>query len=82
MIDFRNLETFFWVAKLGSFRGTAEKLNTTQPAISARIAQLEASLDVLLLNRDGRRPTLTVKGVEWQIAKAMRAIDQARTARR
>lgn len=64
MIDFRNLETFFWVAKLGSFRGTAEKLNTTQPAISARIAQLEASLDVLLLNRDGRRPTLTVKGVE------------------
>lgn len=25
---------------------------------------------------------LTVKGVEWQIAKAMRAIDQARTARR
>ena len=64
MIDFRNLETFFWVAKLGSFRGTAEKLNTTQPAISARIAQLEESLAILLFNRDGRRPTLTVKGVE------------------
>ncbi len=64
MIDFRNLETFFWVAKLGSFRGTAEKLNTTQPAISARIAQLEDNLQIRLLNREGRRPTLTVKGVE------------------
>lgn len=64
MIDFRNLETFYWVAKLGGFRRTAEKLNTTQPAISARIAQLEDNLNTQLIDRDGRRPTLTVKGVE------------------
>lgn len=64
MIDFRNLETFFWVARLGSFRRTAEKLNTTQPAISARIAQLEANLDVQLIDREGRRAALTAKGVE------------------
>ena len=42
MVDFKALETFLWVVTLGSFRGAAQKLNTTQPAISQRIAQLEA----------------------------------------
>ena len=41
MLDFRSIETFLWVVKLGSFRGAAQRLNTTQPAISQRIAQLE-----------------------------------------
>ena len=36
--DLRNIETFVWVARLGGFRLAAEKLNTTQPAISARVA--------------------------------------------
>ena len=34
MFDFREIETFYWVATLGSFRAAAGKLNTTQPAIS------------------------------------------------
>ena len=42
MIELRNIETFFWVATLGSFRAAADKLNTTQPAVSQRIASLEA----------------------------------------
>lgn len=37
MIDFRNLGMFLWVARLASFRRAAERLNTTQPAISAWI---------------------------------------------
>ncbi len=41
MVDFKAIETFMWVVTLGSFRGAAQKLNTTQPAISQRIAQLE-----------------------------------------
>ena len=41
MTDFKAIETFMWVVTLGSFRGAAQKLNTTQPAISQRIAQLE-----------------------------------------
>lgn len=41
MADFKAIETFMWVVTLGSFRGAAQKLNTTQPAISQRIAQLE-----------------------------------------
>ena len=45
MLDFRTIETFLWVVKLGSFRGAAQRLNTTQPAISQRIAQLERELE-------------------------------------
>jgi DNA-binding transcriptional LysR family regulator len=64
MVDLRNLETFVWVAQLGGFRAAAEKLNTTQPAISARIAMLEDELRVKLFDREQRRATLTAKGYE------------------
>ena len=64
MVDLRNLETFVWVAQLGGFRAAAEKLNTTQPAISARIALLEDELRVKLFDREQRRATLTAKGFE------------------
>jgi DNA-binding transcriptional LysR family regulator len=64
MIDLRNIETFFWVARLGGFRAAAEKLNATQPAISQRIASLETALGVRLFERDSRGITLTAKGYE------------------
>lgn len=62
MPDFRSIETFLWVVKLGSFRGAAQRLNTTQPAISQRIAQLERELGVKLLNRDHRMASPTASG--------------------
>lgn len=64
MADLRNLETFVWVAHLGGFRAAAEKLNTTQPAVSQRIALLEAELGVRLFDREPRRVALTPKGNE------------------
>ncbi|SCZ05670.1 LysR family transcriptional regulator [Microvirga guangxiensis] len=64
MIDFRNIETFFWAAALGSLRAASEKLGTTQPAVSQRIASLEAALGVRLFERDVRGVTLTAKGQE------------------
>jgi DNA-binding transcriptional LysR family regulator len=65
MIDFKALETFFWVANLRSFRRAADKLNTTQPAVSTRIAQLEEILRTRLLERDRRRQVApTAKGLE------------------
>jgi DNA-binding transcriptional LysR family regulator len=64
MIDFKTLETFMWVANLRSFRGAAEKLHTTQPAISMRIAQLEDDLRVRLIERDRRLVAMTHKGQE------------------
>jgi len=63
-IDIKNLETFLMVAQLASFRGAAERLNATQPAISQRIAQLEADLGVRLLVRESRTVTPTPKGRE------------------
>jgi DNA-binding transcriptional LysR family regulator len=62
MLDFRMLETFMWVANLRSFRRAADKLHTTQPAVSHRIAQLESRLGVRLLDRDRRTVSLTAKG--------------------
>ncbi|MCS3447890.1 MULTISPECIES: LysR family transcriptional regulator [Bradyrhizobium] len=62
MADFRSIETFLWVVKLGSFRGAAQRLNTTQPAISQRIAQLEREMGVKLLNRDHRAASPTPSG--------------------
>ncbi len=63
-LNLRQLETFLWVATLGSFRKTAERLCTTQPAISARIANLEDSLGVKLFVRDTGSIRLTAKGQE------------------
>jgi DNA-binding transcriptional LysR family regulator len=64
MVDFKNLETFIWVVTLGSFRGAAKKLNTTQPAISQRIALLESELGVQLLQRARRKVLPTSEGRE------------------
>lgn len=52
-MNYKRLETFVWVATLGSFRKAAERLHTTQPAISARISGLEEELGVKLFEREG-----------------------------
>src|SRR5271155_368466 len=67
MPDFRSIETFLWVVKLGSFRGAAQRLNTTQPAISQRIAQLEREMGVKLLNRDHRVASPTPSGRQMMV---------------
>jgi DNA-binding transcriptional LysR family regulator len=67
MADFKALETFLWVVTLGSFRGAAKKLNTTQPAISQRIAQLEREMGVKLLQRDRRAASPTPSGRQMMI---------------
>ena len=54
MVDFKALETLVWVASLKSFHRAAAKLNTTQPAVSQRIAQLEAEIGTRLLERERR----------------------------
>lgn len=61
-MDFRALETFLWIARLGGFRLAADRLNTTQPAVSARIRSLEDELGVRLFERSARAVALTAKG--------------------
>src|SRR5580704_14008660 len=67
MLDFRSIETFLWVVTLGSFRGAAQRLNTTQPAISQRIAQLERELGVKLLSREHRMASPTPSGRQMMV---------------
>lgn len=67
MTDFKALETFHWVVTLGSFRGAAQKLNTTQPAISQRIAQLERDVGVKLLQRDRPFASPTAAGRQMMV---------------
>jgi len=61
-MDFRALETFLWIARLGGFRLAADRLNTTQPSVSARIRGLEDELGVRLFERNARAVALTPKG--------------------
>jgi len=63
-MNLKQIQAFVWVATLGSFRKTAEKLFTTQPAISSRIAALEESLGVKLFERGTGKVALTSKGNE------------------
>src|SRR3546814_18720347 len=53
-IAFYHLETLLWIARLGTFAAAAERLNTTQPAISARVGELENHLGTVLFRREGR----------------------------
>jgi DNA-binding transcriptional LysR family regulator len=61
MRDLRSLETVIWIARLGGFRAAALRLNTTQSAISSRVAQLEQELGIRIFRR-GARVTLTAEG--------------------
>ena len=67
MVDFKSIEAFMWVVTLGSFRGAGQRLNTTQPAISQRIAQLEREMGVKLLNRDHRVASPTPSGRQMMV---------------
>lgn len=61
MADFRSLEVFYWVATLSSFRRASEQVNTTQPAVSQRIAALEHEYGTLF-ERRSRDVALTERG--------------------
>jgi DNA-binding transcriptional LysR family regulator len=60
----RQIETFYWIARFGSFSEAAAHLNATQPAVSNRISELESYLRVQLFVRGGRSVSLTPAGRE------------------
>ncbi len=60
-----HIETLLWIARLGTFNAAAERLNTTQPSISARMRELENHIGFAIFRREGRRMLLTVKGREF-----------------
>jgi DNA-binding transcriptional LysR family regulator len=81
MLDIANLQAFVEVANSGSFSAAAEKLHLTQPAVSRRIASLEAGLEARVFDRIGRRATLTGAG-RALLPRAKALLDDAEDIRR
>ncbi|MEZ2127809.1 MULTISPECIES: LysR family transcriptional regulator [unclassified Sinorhizobium] len=61
-ITIAQLSAFRWVAELGSVQKAADRLNITQPSLSLRVKQLEAEVELPLLERHGRGVRLTRHG--------------------
>lgn len=66
-MNLKQLETLYWIERLGSFTAAAERLDATQSTVSARIQELEAFLGVTLFDRSHRVPRLTPKGKEMAV---------------
>ncbi|MFT0546318.1 LysR family transcriptional regulator [Allopusillimonas ginsengisoli] len=64
MLTFKQIEALYWVVQLGGFSRAAQKLNTTQSAITKRIRELESDFDVQIFDRSGQKAVLTRKGQE------------------
>lgn len=70
-----NLELAVWIARLGSFTAAAERMHTTQPAVSARVKELEDMLGHKLFVRQGRGAEVTPEGREF-VTKAEGVLKQ------
>lgn len=78
-ISIYHLETLLWIDRLGTFSAAAERLNTTQPAVSARMRELEQRVGATLFRRDGRGMALTPAGRKLvrDCAPLLRDMEQA-----
>lgn len=75
-MDLRHLLTLRTVVDKGSFSHAAEELGVSQPAVSFQIRSLEERMGQRLLDRSGRRVTLTDAGrVVDGYARRMLALD-------
>jgi len=75
MMTFKQLEAFFWVVQAGGFSQAANKLHTTQSAVSKRVQELESAFETPLFDRSLHRARLTEKGEEMFLL-AKRLLEQ------
>lgn len=78
-MELRQLKYFLEVVRVGSFTKAAESLRIAQPAISMAIKRLEEELDLVLLNRQDKRVSLTAEG-EIFLPHALRILDDLKAA--
>lgn len=64
MFTVKQLETFYWVGRLGTIAKAADKLHVTQSAVTKRLQELEASVAAPLFERESRKNLLTPAGKE------------------
>ena len=74
-MTYEQLRVLQAVVTEGTFRGAAEKLFKSQPAVSNMIRKLEQECDIKLLSRDQYRPELTPEGRVFY-EKALLALKQ------
>ena len=74
-VSLRQLSAFITVAQRRSFSKAAEELNVSQPALSARVRELEAALGLKLFGRTTRSVQLTTGG-EQLLSRANRALGE------
>lgn len=79
-MDTQHLHALVAVAETRSFSRAAERLHLTQPAVSKRIANLEAELGQRLFDRVGHRVHVTAAG-QTLLARARRLLAELEDAR-
>ena len=80
VLDSRQLRAFAVLARTGSFTQAARELHLTQSAISHAIKALEEDVGCLLLDRIGKKATLTQAG-EQLLMSAERILSEMESAR-
>jgi DNA-binding transcriptional LysR family regulator len=82
MDRFSAVTSFAKVVELGSFARAAERLSVSTSAVSRQVADLEAHLDVRLLNRTTRRLSLTEAGQAYyeRCVQLLADLDEAEAA--
>ena len=80
ILDSRQLRTFVSLARTGSFTTTAKEVFITQSAVSHSMKALEDELGCRLLNRVGKKTTLTLEG-EHLLRHAQKIIADMSAAR-
>ncbi|MEH2492792.1 LysR family transcriptional regulator [Bradyrhizobium sp. AZCC 2230] len=64
MLTVKQIETFYWVAKLGTIQRAADKLHITQSAATKRLQDVEAKSAARLFEGSGKKARLSAKGHE------------------
>ena len=79
MFTFKQLEAIYWIVETGGFAQAAQKLHTTQSAVSKRVQELESLFGIPLFDRSQRAAHLTEKG-EIMFVLAKKLLEQREMA--
>lgn len=73
-MNLKHIEAFYWLCQLQTHQRVADRLNITQPAVSARVRALESLIGKPLIDRSRADFALTERGMET-LALAERMLD-------
>lgn len=77
MFSLKQMEALVWIVRLGSFERAADRLHTSQSAISKRIRELEQSCAVMIFDRSRRDARLTADGEQlFSVGEQMLALKE------